>query len=304
MKRAFELILLTILLCQMAASLYAKGDYMIYKNNGKLITVKQMAAELAKTDIVFFGEYHGDAVCHALELELLTEMHKVNPKIIVSMEMFERDAQDILIDYLADRTTEEIFLRESRPWPNYEKDYKPIISFSRRYELPVIAGNVPRRYASLVAKNGPDALKELPESEKHFFAKKLVVLDDDYKKEFMKTMLSMTAHGMPGDTKMFENMYAAQCLKDDSMAESMVKALQDFTGHRIIHFNGDFHSRKHLGTVQKVKLLLPEASIAVISPVYVDSQSSLEWDDSLGNEGDYLILIHKSADAEHTDGSE
>jgi uncharacterized iron-regulated protein len=304
MKRAFALMLLTMLLCQMAVSLYAKGDYMIYRNNGKPVTIKQMAAELVNRQVVFFGEYHDDAVCHALELELLTEMHAVNPKVVVSMEMFERDAQDILIDYLADRTTEEIFLRESRPWPNYETDYKPIILFSRRYELPVIAGNVPRRFAALVAKNGPEALKDLPESEKQFFATNLVVLDDDYKKEFMKTMQSMTAHGMPGDTKMFENMYAAQCLKDDSMAESMVKALQDFSDHRIIHFNGDFHSRKHLGTAQKVKLLLPEASIAVISPVYVDSQSPLEWDDSLRNEGDYLILIRKSDDAGHTDVSE
>ena len=118
MKRAFTHMLITMLLCLMAVGLYAEGDYMIYRNNGKPVTIKQMAAELVNRQVVFFGEYHDDAVCHALELELLTEMHAVNPKVVVSMEMFERDAQDILIDYLADRTTEEIFLRESRPWPN------------------------------------------------------------------------------------------------------------------------------------------------------------------------------------------
>jgi uncharacterized iron-regulated protein len=65
--------------------------------------------------------------------------------------MFERDVQDILDAYLEGNISEKTFLKQSRPWPNYLKDYRPLIEFARKKGMPVIAANIPRGTAAAVA---------------------------------------------------------------------------------------------------------------------------------------------------------
>lgn len=51
-------------------------------------------------DVVFFDEYHDQSSIHQAELEFFTEFYRQNPKMILSMEMFERDVQPTVNDYL------------------------------------------------------------------------------------------------------------------------------------------------------------------------------------------------------------
>ena len=46
------------------------------------------------------------------------------------------------------------FREEAKLWPNYNTDYAPILEFAKKNELDFIATNIPRRYASMVARNG------------------------------------------------------------------------------------------------------------------------------------------------------
>lgn len=291
-------IIATIFISLLCSNLAAQQDYVIYRaKTGKAVSVQQMAKQLAKQKVIFFGEFHDDAICHKLELDLLQELFKLNPKIIVSFEMFERDVQSTVNAYLAGTIDEAAFLTASRPWPNYPTDYKPLLEFAKSHHLPVLAANVPRKYAGMIAKGGTQALADLPAAQKTEFAKDLKVIDDAYKVEFMKTMNQNMGHGMPGMPAMYDNMYAAQCLKDDTMAESISQSLTQQTSKSItIHYNGDFHSRSKLGTAQKLSLLQPKAKISVISPAYADPQEPLTWDKSLKSTGDYIILIHRSPD--------
>lgn len=286
--------LITILL-MLLYLLGAEESCMIFDKQSKLITVKQMAENLKDKDVIFFGEYHGEAISHQLELKLLIELYALNPKIIVSLEMFERDVQEHLDNYLKDKITEEDFLAQSRPWPNYAKDYRPLVEFAKQNGLTVLAANVPRRYAALIAKNGITALDELPPNEKEYISENLVVLNDEYKRNFIATIsgskFGNEDNGAP--TELLDKMYAAQCLKDDTMAESIIKALDKNADHLVIHYNGDFHSRKYLGTVQKVQLLAPDLSIAVISPVYADKGFSGQEIDINSQDGDYFYLYWK-----------
>src|SRR4030042_554072 len=82
--------------------------------------------------------------------------------------------------------SEEVLLAGSRPWGNYKKAYRPIVEFAREKGLPVIAMNVPRKYAARLAMKGPAALEALPDSEKVFVARELKVLDDEYRERFKK----------------------------------------------------------------------------------------------------------------------
>lgn len=285
----------TLMLIFLVTLLSAEEKYMIIDKSGNQLTIEQLAETLKEKKVIFWGEYHGDAICHQLEIELLKALYSVNPKLIVSMEMFERDVQTYLDDYLSGSISEEVFLTSSRPWPNYARDYRPLVEFARINKLRIIAANVPRRYASMIAKTGVNALKELPDEEKEHVAQNLIVLDDEYKKNFFET-ITQSKFGNEENmapAELLDKMYAAQCLKDDTMAESIVKVLTKQPDLLVIHYNGDFHSRKYLGTVQKLQMLAPELDLAVISPVYTNKGFSDKDNQILRIEGDFLLLINQ-----------
>jgi uncharacterized iron-regulated protein len=273
----------------------ADQSYQIYNaHTGERVDVKQMANELQNYDVVFFGEFHGETILHELQYETLRYLHGNHEDIAVSMEMFERDVQAILDAYLHGEISEEEFLEESRPWSNYESDYRPLIEFARRNELDVIAANVPRRYAAMLHREGEEAVEGLSEAERKFIANDLVVLDDEYKERFYRTM--QRSFGMMGDMpaeqldQRIHAMYKAQCLKDDTMAESIYEYLEQNTDKRVIHFNGDFHSNSHLGTVQKLARMENDLNIGVITPLAVESADEFRFPSHASETGDFLII--------------
>ena len=117
---------------------------------GMALPAGTVAQEAAQSGIIFFGEEHTNALSHKREFELLTELYRLVPdRLVLSLEMFEKDVQASLDAYLAGRMTEMEFLKVSRPWPNYERDYRHLVEFAKKKGLPVLAANVPRRAASL-----------------------------------------------------------------------------------------------------------------------------------------------------------
>ena len=127
---------------------------------GAFSDFESMAAVLAKADVVFVGEQHDDPNTHRLELAVLESLARRGRRAVVSLEMFERDAQEPLEHFLMGHTDEAEFLKASRPWPRYATDYKPLVDFAVSREWPVVAANVPRPIASEVAKGGLDVLKQ------------------------------------------------------------------------------------------------------------------------------------------------
>ncbi|OQX70611.1 MAG: hypothetical protein B6D62_04175 [Candidatus Cloacimonas sp. 4484_275] len=278
-------------------------EYLIFDSEtGSRLTLDELSEKLQNYDVIFFGELHDDVLIHKLEAEILPFLYEKNNNLLISLEMFERDVQPFLDRYLMGEISEKEFLANSRPWPNYKTDYRPIIEFAKEHNLPVLAANIPRRYAAMLNKQGYEKLKKLPESERKYFAEKLVVLDDEYKKRFFETMKSnMGIKGELPETKknMLQNFYAAQCIKDDTMAESINEYLKNHSQTKVIHFNGDFHSNSHLGTAQKLALLNPSLKIGVIAPIIIPDNEELKFPKNAKKEGDFLIVQHRhSADDE------
>lgn len=267
-----------------------------------------LLAELAKIDVVFVGEQHDDPATHRIEraiLEGLARRRRAN--VIVSMEMFERDTQSSLDDYLAGRLSEEEFLKASRPWPRYATDYRPLVEFARAHNWKVIASNVPRRIASQVSKQGLDAARSGPDADRKLVAAELACPTDDYFKRFAEVM----GKGHPGadqkqpDKKqeeeqraMIERFYQAQCVKDETMAESIANAsgqqVNGQSGPLVVHFNGAFHSDYRLGTASRVVRRLPKSKVKVISVVPVDNLDAINVDE-YRKRGDYIIFTLKPA---------
>jgi Haem-binding uptake, Tiki superfamily, ChaN len=72
----------------------------------------------------------------------------------------------------------------------------------------------------------------------------------------------------PGARPMTDLFYESQCVKDETMAESIVQARTAKGGTPIVvHFNGAFHSDYALGTVSRVVRRLPRSKVVVVSAV-------------------------------------
>ena len=288
MKKIIIMVSLILLMLPISAQEYK----IINTKTNKETELKEMAERLGDYDVIFFGEFHGNKTLHSLEFELLKMLYANNKNMIISLEMFERDVQPILDKYLNDEILEEDFLTNSRPWPNYKTDYKPLIEFSKENKLTVVAANIPRRFANMISKQGLNALDSLSQEEKKFVTKKHIVFEDEYKDIFIQTMKSNMAHSsrMPMGMKMnLDLIYAAQCIKDDTMAESILKYHRIPPRRKVIHFNGDFHSKKHLGTAQKIQVLEPMLKVAVITPI--NCEDEFTWKDEDLLEGEFLILL-------------
>jgi uncharacterized iron-regulated protein len=76
---------------------------------------ESLVAAAARADVLAVGEQHDDHSTHRLQLALLEGLARRKRAVIVSLEMFERDVQPLLDDYLGSRISESAFLEGARP---------------------------------------------------------------------------------------------------------------------------------------------------------------------------------------------
>jgi len=280
--------IIVILIIIMNLAILSAEEYRIVDSRtGKTLSLQQMANELKKYDLIFFGEDHDNATLHKLERELVPLLD-TKRELILSLEMFERDVQSDLDAYIEGWLTEDEFLAKSRPWSNYKDDYRPLIEYAKQKKLTVIAANIPRSIAGKMARTGPDFTDTLPEEDKKWLPNKISYPDDSYKKAFLETLENMHSPMMNNNP---DWLYQAQCLKDETMAESIVNALKMKPKARVLHFNGDFHSRYFSGTVSRVQEILPKKKIAVISPSYSENWQTANLTAEEKNAGTYIIFL-------------
>ncbi len=237
-----------------------------------------MAAALTRADVVFVGEQHDDPNTHRLEAALLEALGARRDGVVLSLEMFERDVQPQLDQFLAGTVDEAAFLKDSRPWPRYATDYKALVDYAKTRGWPVVAANVPRPIASEVAKTGVQVLAGKPDAERPWFAgdRECPTGDDPY---FIRFGEAMGGHA---GVDVLQRYYDSQCLKDETMAESITRAWQAAAGvpgptrPLVIHYNGAFHSDFGLGTVSRVRRRLPDQQLAVVTMIPVKDIRALD----------------------------
>ena len=246
---------------------------------GEELTVEDTALRFSTLDVVFMGEEHDNDVGHAMQLELLVALHEHRPDLILSLEMFERDVQDILDAYLAGAVSEEKFLETSRPWGNYGPHYRPLVEYARDNDLAVLAANIPRPLAREVSKEGPEAI-----AGEEFAARFSTAPAGLYHDLFWDIM---NPSGGEPDDELLQRFFAAQCYKDDTMAESIADGLSQAWGQRrrplVVHVCGKFHSDYGEGTVSRLRDRLPELRVAVVTMESGDLQLDAAIQDPRGD---------------------
>lgn len=265
------------------AAAQSQPAYKLYNHKGKSAKYSKMIKDLAKSDMVFFGEYHTNPISHWMQIEMAKSFYeKKGERLVFGAEMFENGNQLVLDEYLAgfyedDKMKPEI----TQLWANYETDYKPLVEFAKENNLRFIASNIPRRYASMINKKGievlhelsPDALAMIGPLEEYFDAAVYADMEEKMGGHVPSNML---------------NIQAAQAAKDATMAYFSVNNFKE--GDLYFHINGSYHSDNKRGIIWWIAQINPGLTIKSVTTV-----SRSEWDKMTDDEkalkADYIIVV-------------
>jgi len=264
----------------------------------KIVSMDEAAADLAQYDVVFFGESHGHAANHLAQVQMFQRLYARNPNLTLSMEQFERSAQDIMDQYLAGEIGEQVLRDQGNAWEHYTSSYRPLVEFAKTKGLPVIASEVPGNMVSCVGEEGPAFLDRLSGEPRGWIADTLNLQDGPYKERYLTFLSQAAGHGAGGAgvseaeiARINDLRFAAQVSRDDTMAESIALHLQENPGRQVMHINGSFHSAALLGTVERLVMRMPEVKVANIHPVIVEDGEAPSFGADMLGEGQYLLLI-------------
>ncbi len=259
-----------------------KPAYLLYDHAGQPTDYRALLRAAEQADVVFFGELHNNPICHWLQLQLAKDLMATKGlNLVLAAEMFEADDQLVLNEFLAGQVKEANFEKEAKLWNNYATDYKPLLALAKAGGLAVVASNVPRRYASMVASGGWAALEPLTPEAKSLMAP--LPIEVDLGLPGYKNMLTM----MGGHGGSAQQVVLAQALKDATMAHRIAQAWQK--GRTVLHFNGAYHSDNYEGIIWYLKKYQPGLRVATISSVEQDEVGQLGPEAK--GKADFIICI-------------
>lgn len=302
-------LLLTALLAAPALAQDAAHAYAIYRADGTPASFAELSAAMDEADVIFVGEVHDDPAAHALQAAIWdAALAKPDRPAVLSLEMFARDAQPVLDEYLADLITERHFLAAASPWPSYAEDYRPMVEAAKSAGAPVVAANAPRRYANRVSRLGIGALADLSDAARATLAP--IPFSEPtaaYRAKWDALMSEMmgpmhgdasadtteapaspppSPHGAASMPSM-DNMLAAQNTWDATMAHSITLALLRQPSARVVHLVGGFHVEGGSGTPEHLARYRPGTRILVVSAQPADDPAQFEVEHT--GAGDFVV---------------
>ncbi len=189
--------------------------------SGREATPKDVALKARGKRFVFLGESHATTPHQRLEADVIQALVDDGRDVIVGLEMYTRPKQDWLDRWSKGGIEEADFLQKSDWKGQWGFDfgfYRPVFEAARKNRLPLVALNVPRDWVRAVGKGGyagltteqrlqlpPNLGEPAPEHRRVFDA-------------------LMGGHPMGGPSG--ENVYAAQVLWDQGMADTATKFLE------------------------------------------------------------------------------
>lgn len=259
------------------------SDYKIYDTKlHKEVTIANIVEKVQPGEVLIFGEQHDDSIGHLLEQKIWETLYQQHQNVVLSMEMFHRDVQYIVDEYLADVISEKNFIKEARAWDTYKTDYKPMVEFAKQKGLKVVAANAPSRYTNLVTRKGLQALEILSKEVKKDLIAPLPIdtLTGTYYDNFLETMGGHTVPGM--------HLYQSQNFWDATMSWSIAQALKHNKGAIVYMLNGRFHSDYHLGLAKRL-IDTYKKTITTISCFQANDFATPDWK-KYEPLADYVIL--------------
>jgi uncharacterized iron-regulated protein len=297
-------------------------DFRVFDADGRPSSFAEVLDALGVADVVLVGEEHDDVVGHRFQAELLVAAYRRlrgegARDIVLSLEMFERDVQYILDEYLEGVISEAHFLSSSRPWDGYEHRYRPLVEFAKGHGLPIVAANAPRRYVNRVSREGPESLNALSELARSFLPPLPYPGPSvEYRAQWDALMAEAMGGPAPADedddaaeadvvetdddpppqhSMMSPNVIYSQALWDAAMGHAVTSALGRNPGSLVVHMAGSFHVERGTGIPERVAGYRP--GTRVVAVVMVSAEDISAWqDEEHEGLGDFVVLTKTSED--------
>lgn len=312
-------------------------DYRVYDRQGNPTSLMAIVGAVVGDDVLLVGEEHGDMIGHAFEARLfratLDEIGgaaSAGRPVVLSLEMFERDVQYVLDEYLAGLISEDHFLRSSRPWDDYESRYRSLIEAAKERGAPIVAANAPRRYVSRVTSEGAESLAELSDHARSFlpplpypgpsdvYREQWQAVMDESMEEMRAAADAMSAEESGSEEEGAEadgatdsvgadadqpagpersyqvnpNAIYSQALWDASMGHAITEALVRHMGGLVVHFAGSFHVAQGTGIPERIADYRPGTRVTTVVMSAVDDIDT--WsDEEHGGLADFVVLTKK-----------
>lgn len=266
-------------------------------SSGAELSLPQLITELSTFDAVFLGETHTDEVTHRLEAYIYRELlEQREGKVILAMEMFDKDAQESLSAYVSGAKSEAEFLASTRVWPNYRTGYRALVELARKYKAPAVASNLSLRVRRALGFGGKEAWEQLDEELRSLVPPQLHANSPAYWKRFERAVRGHA--GMLSGQSDESRLYSVQSLWDNSMGWSSAEALAQYEGHSLVHVNGGFHSAYRDGTVAQFLIRSPESRAVTVALEPTHDLAAVEVDPG-EKLADYIVYCEARAEGYH-----
>ena len=263
----------------------------VVDREGNVVPFGVLIEELATVDAVFLGETHVDETTHDVEAAIVDRLLETRDgEVVLAMEMFSRDVQSVLDEYLAGEMDESTFRRRARAWSNYATGYRAMVESAREWGAPVVGSNAPRALTRKISAGKADTFDSLTPPESEWVPPRLHPNSAEYWERFNR---AVRGH-LGASTDPESLLYSVQSLWDNTMGWSCAQALEAHPQKMVVHVNGGFHSYDGEGTVAQFRVRAPEASVrtvaihAVEQPHEVDREA--RGDDA---EADFVVYARR-----------
>ena len=224
-------------------------------------SLQDILNDLVRNRIVYVGERHDSMADHRLQFRIIQGLHRLDPNLIIGMEMFPQSSQPALNDYIQGRTTEREFLKASRYFEVWGYDwrfYREIFNFARRHQIPVMGLNLERSIVSQLFKDGhTDHLS--PEIHQALPADRDLSLPGYG--ERLQFIFGMHNQGSGN----FSGFIQSQGLWDETMAQIISDTLTDMPARKMVVLAGSQHTRPDSGIPPRVARQINVSQATVIN---------------------------------------
>jgi uncharacterized iron-regulated protein len=229
-------------------------------------------ADLTDVGIVYVGEKHNKPADHEIQLKMIKAIFKEHPNLSIGMEMFDYTYQPVLDFWSEGKLDQETFLKNTHWYANWKFDfdlYGDLLNYTKENRIKLVGLNIPFHIPPKIAIGG---IESLLEDEKKYLPQKIDTSNPEHR-EYVKKIFNL--HHVRGIND-FQNFYAAQCVWEEAMAESIARNLN---GNPMIVLVGNGHIVKKFGIPDRVfsRSHVPFRTVYLASPADLVERSYADY---------------------------
>jgi len=219
---------------------------------GQATDPRALLERMAGQQVVLLGEAHDSAEDHRWQLQTLTQLHALRPKLAIGFEMFPRRVQPALDQWVAGTLSETEFLKQAewdKVWGYEAPLYLPLFHYARMNRIPMLALNVERDVIDVIGKQGYDGVVE---GQREGVGRPAAPTET-YRKQLRKVFDRHPAKAR-GEAA-FPRFVEAQSFWDRAMAEAVAAHLKKEPDALVVGIMGAGHVRHGHGVAHQLKAL-------------------------------------------------